>query len=360
MGLFQMGNVRLLERLSKASGISGDESEVASIMIEELGNKTQVRRDKLGSIMFEEKGKKEEPRIMVAAHMDEVGFIVQNITKEGYIRFHPVGSWSAQAIVGHRVIIKGYYGSVEGIISSIPPHFLKGKEQRSLEIEDMLIDVGGKDRDEVIKDFGIKIGSPIIPFPYFGPMKNPKLIMGKAFDDRIGCSLVVELMGKIQNMEHPNTIYAVGTCQEEVGMRGARTASQLIEPDVAIVLEGSPADDYPGLAKDSPQAALGEGVQIRCFDPTMITNRKLIEFVTAVAEKNNIKYQLAVRTAGGTDAASIHISNIGVPTIVLSVPTRYVHSPLGIIHMEDYENCLLLLTRMIRELNYQVVKNLCY
>lgn len=355
-----MGDIRLLERLSEALAISGDEGEVASIMMEELKNKTQVKRDRLGSIIFEEKGREEGPKIMVAAHMDEVGFIVQNITKEGYLRFHPVGGWLAQTIVGHRVVIKGCCGLVEGVIGSIPPHFLRGKEkeQKSVEIEDMLIDVGGRDRDEVIKDFGIKIGSPIIPSPYFSPMKNPKLIMGKAFDDRVGCSLVVELLKKIHGMEHPNIIFGAGTCQEEVGMRGARTASELIKPEVAIVLEGPPADDYPGIVKEFPQGALGEGVQIRCFDPTMIANRRFVEFVIALAERNNIKHQLAVRTSGGTDAASIHTSSIGVPTVVLSVPARYTHSPIGIIHMEDYENCLSLLVEIVKKLDFEVVKSL--
>ena len=354
-----MESIKLLERLSLAFGPSGYEYEISEIMTGELKNKTKVKKDRLGSIIFEKKGSNTEPRIMLAAHMDEVGFIIQNITKKGFLRFYPIGGWVSQTLPGQRIIIKGKKGYVEGIIGSTPPHFLKKKEEnKKMEIEDMLIDIGAKSDKQVKELFGIEIGSFATPSPYFSKMKNPHLFMGKAFDNRIGCALIINLFHRMEKESHPNTLFGAGTVQEEVGLRGAKTVAEYVKPDMAIVLEAPPADDFPGITKDKPQGALGGGVQIRCFDPTMIGNVKLKELVIETAEKNRIKYQLAVRTGGGTDAGAIHISGIGVPTIVFGIPVRYTHSHIGMMNIEDYNSALKLLFKFLKRLNKETVAKL--
>lgn len=348
--------IKLLERLSLAFGPSGCEHEIAEIMIKEIKNKAKVKKDRLGSMIFEKRGLDAKPKIMLAAHMDEVGFIIQNITKKGFLRFYPIGGWVSQTLQGQRIIIKGKNGYVEGIIGSTPPHFLKKKdENKQMEIEDLLIDVGAESDKQAIEEFGIEIGSFATPSPYYSKMNNPHLFMGKAFDNRLGCALIINLINRMGKESHPNTLFGVGTVQEEVGLRGAKTVAEYVRPDAAIVLEAPPADDFPGITKDKPQGALGGGVQIRCFDPTMIGNVKLKDLVIETADKNKIKYQLAVRTGGGTDAGAIHISGIGVPTIVLGVPVRYTHSHIGIMNIEDYNSALKLLVKFVKRLNKETV-----
>lgn len=352
-----MESAKLLEKLSNAFGPSGCEGNIAEIIKGEIKAKGEIKRDRLGSLIFEKRGTKTEPKIMLAAHMDEVGFIIQSITKKGFLRFHPIGGWVSQVLTGKRVVIKGRDGYTEGVIGSVPPHFLKKKEEnKQTEIEDMLIDIGAESEKQVKEKYGIEIGSFAVPSPYFGKMKNPNLFMGKAFDNRIGCALLIELLNSMEKRRHPNTICAVATVQEEVGLRGAKTVSEFVKPDIAFVLEAPPADDFPGIAKDRPQGALGQGVQIRCFDPTMISNVNLKDFVIETAVKSKIKHQLTVRSGGGTDAGAIHVSGIGVPTIVLGVPTRYAHSHTGVMNIQDYKNALRLLSELMKRLDKKRVE----
>jgi putative aminopeptidase FrvX len=347
-----MESIKLLERLSLAFGPSGCEYEVADILIKGVGEGVSVSRDKLGSIILEKKGTSAEPKVMVAAHIDEVGFIIQSITEKGFLRFHPIGGWTAEILPGQRVLIQGKKRFVEGVIGSVPPHFLKDREKsKAPDIEDMLIDIGAESEKQVTEEFGIEIGSFATPSPFFQRMNNSSFYMGKAFDDRIGCSLLIDLFLTMKTKSHPNILMGAGTVQEEVGLRGARTAAESIGPDVAIVLEAPPADDFPGIAKDKPQGAVKGGVQIRCFDPTMIGNVRLKDFVVETAKKHDVKYQLAVRTGGGTDAGAIHLSGTGVPSIVLGVPVRYIHAPVGMMSLEDYENALKLLQELVKSLD---------
>lgn len=350
-----MDSIKLIEKLSTAIGVSGAEKEIAKIMRDELANlpSLEISQDNLGSIVFHKRGSQERPKIMVAAHMDEVGFMVQSITKEGYLRLYPIGGWVAPTAIGSRVLVEGRLGRIEGVVTSVPPHFLKDKTKtEEIRVEDLLIDVGAFEEKEVREGLGICEGCFIAPAPYFSVI-NGRNIMGKAFDDRVGCALVVELMQQLQGIAHANAVFGVGTVQEEVGLRGAKTAANLINPDVAIILEGPPADDYPGLSKDKPQGALQGGVQIRCFDPSVIISPPLKDLAIQIAEREGIKYQLAVRTSGATDAGAIHTSNIGVPSLVLSVPVRYSHAPLGILNMGDYEQTVQLLVKLIPELTTQ-------
>jgi len=345
-------NVHLLEKLSMALGAPGDEQDVAAIIRNELSSLGTPERDRLGSLIFRIGDPLGRPRIMIAAHMDEVAFMVSSITKEGFLRFQTLGGWSATNLAGQRVIVRGKNGPVEGMIGSIPPHFLRKKEGgiQSPQLEDLLIDIGALNAKEAARQ-GIFVGAFVLPSPTFIRLQNPDLVLGKSFDDRVGCALLVEVMKTLAKIPLPGTLYGAATVQEEVGLRGARTAAQHVNPDIAIVLEGPPADDFPGIAKDGPQGALGGGVQIRCFDPTMVSNSRLRDHVIAVAERRRIKYQLTVRSSGGTDAGSIHLTGIGVPTIVLGIPVRYIHCHHGILHLGDYRKAAKLLLNLIPTLD---------
>ena len=263
-----------------------------------------------------------------------------------------LGGWWAHTLLAKRVRILTREGTeVPGVIGAKPPHFLSEAErEKVMQIEDMFIDVGARDAGEV-QAFGIRLGDTIVPDSPFVRMHNPDLLLSKAFDDRAGLSLVVHAALESRKITHPNTIIFAGTVQEEVGMRGAKAAAWSANPDLAIVAEGSPADDLPGTSREERQAAIGSGPQIRFMDSSAITNRKLIEFVIETAEKNGIPYQLAVRRKGGTDAAPIHLHASGVPTVVVAVPSRYVHTHNTIIDISDYTSTLKLILKLVETID---------
>ena len=225
-----------------------------------------------------------------------------------------------------------------------------------LDLSDLYIDIGAESAEQAMGEYGVKPGCPIAPYGPFMPMKNPKLFSAKSFDNRVGVGLVIETLQQLGN--HPNTVIAAGSVQEEVGLRGARTVAVSVEPDVAIVLEGPPADDLPGVSSDTLQGKLGGGVQIRLYDPTMIANPRLAELIIETATANQIPHQIAVRTSGGTDGGAIHLTGRGVPSVVLGVPARYVHSHVSIINIDDYQAALDLLLCLIPQLDSTVVNSL--
>ncbi len=342
--------VELLRKLSQAHGAPGQENEVRRIFRSELGE--GVFTDRAGNIFCERKGSSGYPRILIPAHMDEVGLIVQTIMDDGLIRFHVLGGWWAHTLLAKRVRIRTREGvEIPGVIGAKPPHFLSEAErQKVMEIENMFIDVGARDAGEVLS-FGIRIGDSVVPDSPFVRMRNPDLLLSKAFDDRAGLSLIVHAALETAKMSHPNTIIFAGTVQEEVGTRGAKAAASSANPDLAIVTEGSPADDLPGTGKQERQAAIGLGPQIRFMDSSAIMNREFTEFVIGTAEKNGIPYQLAVRRTGGTDAAPIHLHASGVPTVVVAVPSRYVHTHNTIIDISDYLNALKLILKLVETID---------
>jgi endoglucanase len=346
----------LLAQLSNASGTPGNEEEIRTVIREQLHEIAECFYDNMGSIICRKKGGKPSPKIMLAGHMDEVGFIVRLITNDGFIKFHNLGGWWGHTMLAQRVVIKTAKGDVPGIIGAKPVHHL-GQEERKkvMDIKDMHIDVGAMDKEEAMEAFGILPGDHIIPDTRFTEMKNPRLVSGKAFDDRVGTALFVDAIRMLANEELPNVIYGVGTVQEEVGTRGAKTAVDVINPDVAVVLEGSPADDTPGFLKEESQGVLGQGPQLRLFDPTMIPNRKFVQFVLNTAKEYNIPYQVAVRTSGGTDGRPIHVHKAGIPTIVIAPPVRYIHGHVSMLNLDDYDNTLRLLIELLRGLDGETV-----
>ncbi|MGE5598571.1 MAG: M42 family metallopeptidase, partial [Bacteroidota bacterium] len=214
----------------------------------------------------------------------------------------------------------------------------------------MFIDVAAGSREEA-EAMGLGPGDPAVPEVAPLLLHEGACLMGKALDDRVGALAVIEAARRLRAGGHPNTVLAAGTVQEEVGARGARTAASMLRPEICLVVEGTPADDSPGFARDASQGALGRGPQIRLFDPSMIGHRPLIDLVRRTAEEEGLPYQMAVREGGGTDGGPIHVSDAGVPAMVIGIPVRYAHSQIGLCSLADLENAVALLTAVVRRLD---------
>ncbi len=351
----------LLKQLTQAGGIPGHETEVRGLIQKHLGSLGEVTHDRLGSVICRKSGEAAEPRIMLAAHMDEIGFVVSHITKEGFIRFASVGGWWDQVLLAQRVVIKTAKGDVTGIIGARSPHLLSDEERRKLvERKDMYIDIGASSAEEVDKA-GVRIADPVLPVSEFTILANGKTYLSKAFDDRGGCAVLLTVMRRLRDTAHANTLFAVATVQEEVGLRGARTSVRVVDPDVAIVLEGTAVSDVPGQSDDSHQVLrLGRGPIVTFYRGDMIPNHKLRDLLVDTAERGDVPVQIRAddRVRGGTDGAAIHLHGSGVPTIVVSLPVRYVHSHGGIMHRTDFDAEVELLVRLVQRLDQKAVSDL--
>ena len=350
--------MELLRELTEAHGIPGYEQEVRQVIRQHLKDITTIEQDRLGSIVCRKDGKAESPRVMLAGHMDEIGFIVKLITDEGFIRFSPLGGWWGHVMLAQRVTIKTRRGDVTGLIGSKPPHILSDEERKKLlEPKDMYIDVGATSANEV-RELDVRPGDPIIPICPFTILGSGKTYLAKAFDDRVGCGLFIEVIRRLVHEDHPNTVYGVGTVQEEVGLRGAHTSSWVVEPDVGITLEAGIAGDLPDVKKEEVQEKLGKGPVIIIRDGTMIPNLRLRDLFVEIAEELKIPYQFDMLERGGTDAGAIHLHRRGVPNLVISVPTRHIHSHAGILHRDDYDQAVNLVTAAIKRLDAKWVAGL--
>ncbi|NLI77431.1 MAG: M42 family metallopeptidase [Candidatus Riflebacteria bacterium] len=345
----------LLKHLTLLNGAAGFEQPVAAAVRRLLAGKGQVSHDRLGSVLVENKGTAADPRVMLAAHMDEVGFLVRGILDNGLIRFTTLGGWWAHTLPAQRVTVIGRKGEVPGIIAAVPPHHLGPAEREKLmAVKNMAIDIGAASAKEV-QELGIDVGDPILPAGDWVEMANPDIVCSKAFDDRAGLAMMIEVMRRLGR--HPNTVVATATVQEEVGIRGARTAVTLARPDVAVILEAPPADDFPGCA-ELVQGALRKGPQIRACDPTMIPKSGLVQFFKERAAALRIPFQVAVRETGGTDAAAIHQHAQGVPSVVVGVPVRYAHSHRGLLSLTDFEQTVALVTDVVSRLDRRTLDRL--
>ncbi len=349
--------MKMLKEITETSGVPGYEKDIRELIrkyVEPLG---EILEDRLGSLIVRKEGEKESPKIMLSAHMDEIGFMVKSITKDGFIKFLPLGGWWDQVLLSQRVIIKTIKGDIIGVIGSKPPHILTEEERKKvLEKKDMYIDIGAKSEEEA-KEMGVSPGDPIIPQSEFTPLYNNKLLLGKAWDDRVGCALGIEILRELHNLLHPNTIYVSFTVQEEVGLRGATTSSYLINPDVGIILESDIATDVPGTEQEKP-ISLGKGPSLILYDATMIPNSNLRRLFIETAKTLNIPLQFSVLERGGTDGGRIHINAKGVPSIVIGVPARYIHSHAGIIHLDDFLTAKNLILEVIKRLDQETVNKL--
>ena len=348
----------LLVEITEASGVPGYESEVRAIMRRHLDGIAEIEQDRMGSFIGKHEGLAGGPRVMLAGHMDEIGFMVRHITDEGFVKFVPLGGWWDQVLLGHRVVIKTAGGDVIGVLGAKPPHLLDAEERKKIvEKKDMYIDVGASSADEV-REMGVRPGDPIIPVSEFTFMARPGYYLSKAFDNRVGCALALQALHRLAGEGHPNVAYAVGTVQEEVGTRGAKTTAFAIDPDVGIVLEVDIAGDVPGIKPEESAVKLGKGPTLLIYDARMIPNLKLRDLVTATAEEMDIPLQFSAMPGGATDGAQIHLHNEGVPTVVIGVPTRHIHSHNAILCRQDYDQALDLIVALVKKLDAETVAGL--
>ncbi len=338
--------VDVLEKLSNASGVAGREEKIRDLMKELLKpNVDEIKEDKLGNVIGVKLGKKDAPSIMLAAHMDEIGLMVKNITKEGFLQFVKIGGIDDRILIAQKVIIHTDKGPITGVIGSKPPHILKEEEKKKvIEADDLFIDVGAKDKEDAQK-MGVRVGDAVsfdIKFTRVGK----DAVIGKAFDDRVGCATLVETMRKLPKVDC--TIFAVGTIQEEVGLRGATTAAFQLYPDVGIALEATVAGDVPGVAEGEAPAKMGAGPALTVADAGLITHPKVLRLLIDSAEENKIPYQVETGIKGATDAAKIALTKEGVPSGIVSVPARYIHSPASLLSLKDLENAIKLAVAAVK------------
>ncbi|MFF2458533.1 M42 family metallopeptidase [Peribacillus simplex] len=338
--------LELFKTLTELPGASGNEHAVRSFMKRELEKYSdEIVQDRLGGIFGVKRGDEDGPTVLVAGHMDEVGFMVTSVTENGMIRFQTLGGWWSQVLLAQRVEIITDNGPVIGVIGSIPPHLLdESQRSKPMDIKNMLIDIGADDKEDA-KRIGIKPGQQIVPICPFTPMANEKKILAKAWDNRYGCGLAIELLKDLKGETLPNILYSGATVQEEVGLRGAQTAAHMIKPDLFFALDASPANDMSGSKNEFGQ--LGKGALLRIFDRSMVTHRGMREFILDTAESNEIPYQYFV-SQGGTDAGQVHIANEGIPSGVIGICSRYIHTHASMIHIDDYAAARELIGKLVR------------
>ncbi len=351
--------LQMFKELTEAPGAPGSEAPAREVMkkyIEPYAD--EVYTDNLGSLIAR-KGST-GPKILIAGHLDEVAFMVTRITDDGFIKFQALGGWWEQVMLAQRVTIQTRKGEVIGVIGSKPPHILPPEARKKpVEKKDMFIDIGASSKEEA-EEFGVRPGDAIIPVSPFTVLKNPNMLMAKAWDNRIGCAIAIEVLKRLKDEKHENTVYGVGTVQEEVGIRGAQTSVNMIQPDIAFAVDVGIAGDTPGISPDEAASKMGKGPQILLFDASMVPHRGLRDFVIEVAEEENIPFQYEALAGGGTDAGRFHLHGKGVPSLVIGVATRYIHSHAGILHRDDFEKAVELLVKVIKRLNEKTVKELTF
>lgn len=339
----------LMEKLSTTNGISGFEGKIVDIIKEELKNNVdEIQDDLMGNVIAIKKGDEKGKKVMLASHMDEIGLMVRHIDKKGFIKFSKIGGINDQMLLNQTVTIHGKSGDITGVIGSKPPHIMKAAERKKVvEYENMFIDIGAFSKKEAEKL--IAIGDPISFKASYEKFPND-LIMGKALDNRIGCYIMIEVMKRVNSKA---TVYGVGTVQEEVGLKGAKTSSFKINPDIAFALDVTIAGDHPGIKPDEAPVVIGKGPAVVLVDASgrgIITPEKVKNLVISAALENNIKYQPEVSEGGTTDGSAIHLTREGIPTGVVSVPTRYIHTTVSIASMKDIEATIDLLVKTIEKL----------
>lgn len=351
--------LQMYAELTSAPGIPGYEEPARKVMRKYLEPLTdKIITDNLGSIAGVKTGREGGPRIMIAGHLDEVGWIVTMITEKGFLKLQPVGGWWSQVMLAQRVRVMTRKGEIIGLVGSKPPHILSPEERKKVvEIKDMFIDIGAESREQAM-EFGVRPGDPIVPHCDFTVMPNPKILLNKAWDNRAGCAVAIMALEELKGQQHPNEVYAVGNVQEEVGLRGAITMSNLIQPDIGIALDVGIAGDVPGVSEAEAQGKMGKGPLVLLYDASMVPSQGLRNLLTDTADALGIPYQFDAIAGGGTDAGRMHIWGRGVPSVVIGFATRYIHSHAGLIHRDDMENAAKLVAALIKKLDAQTVQKI--
>jgi putative aminopeptidase FrvX len=348
-----MVDINLVRDITNAFGPSGFEDDVVEV-IKKYGKEFDLKSDAMNNVFARLKGNTgKKPVIMLDAHSDEVGFMVQHITGNGMLSILNLGGWVGSNIPAHSVKIKNSKGElITGITVSKPPHFMTDEEKAKdkINMDSVFIDIGATSRKEVTEVFGIQTGDPVMPDVTFQYNEKNDTLFGKAFDNRLGCVCIIETMKALLGKELVVDVVGGFASQEEVGMRGAQVTSQVVAPDLAIVFEGSPADDLY-FDEFEAQCALKKGVQIRHMDQSYVSSPTFISYAKDLADKNGIKYQSAVRRRGSTNAGKIHLAHKAVPVLVLGIPSRFVHTHYNFCALEDINSTVELAVEVIKNLN---------
>lgn len=342
--------VELLRLLADTAGPPGFEEPIRKVMVEAMKPyASSVTFDGLGSIIATQGTS--GPRIMVDAHMDELGGMVRRITPKGFLTMQMLGGWLDQALVDQRWTIIGSKGPVRAVTGIRDVHVVPAEERTRVYPRDsLLLDVGATS-DAEMRAMGISVGDPIVPDAPFEVLNGTQNYLGKAWDDRVGCGVVVEAMRRLAAAPHPNQIFWAITTREEIGLRGARTASDTIEPELGIAIEGGITGDvFPGRPEET-QAVLGGGPILFVYDSSALPNRKLGQFVKQIAAALKVPLQLDLVQGYGDDSAEIQKSTGGVPTVNLLVPSRYTHAHNGVINRRDFDQMVDLLVAMLQKLD---------
>lgn len=352
----------MLKELTDAKAIPGNEREARKVMEKYIAHHAdKIEYDNLGSLIAEKVGDANGPKIMVAGHLDEVGFMISKIDDKGFLSFQTVGGWWSQVMLAQRVTIVTRKGdTITGVIGSKPPHILTpDARKKAVDVKDMFIDIGASSKEEAM-EWGVLPGDMVVPYFEFTVMNNEKLLLAKAWDNRIGCAIAIDVLKGLKNEKHPNIVYGVGNVQEEIGLRGAKTSTVKVKPDIGFAVDVGIAGDTPGISAKESTSKMGAGPQVILFDASMVSHKGLRDLVIDTAEENNIPYQFEMIPGGGTDAGSMHISLNGVPSLSIGIATRYIHSHAGILHRDDYENTVKLLIEVIKKLDRNTVNQIIF
>lgn len=354
-------SIQVIKELSDANGVSGFENEVVEIVKKYTQDLGMQKMDAIKNLYIHRKQNSgKQPIIQFDAHSDEVGFMVQAIKENGLLQFLPLGGWVPNNISAQKVRVKNREGDyVHGIVTSIPPHFLDDSQRnRPLKIADLSIDVGATSKQELEQVYKIDIGAPVVPAVTCEFDGKTERFLGKAFDCRIGCACMIDVLDELKESELQMDIVATLTAQEEVGERGAFVAAKQVDPDLAIVFEGCPADDT-SVEDYFIQSAMGKGPMLRYFDISMITNPEFQQFAIDSAKKNKIPIQVSVRSGGGTNGMAITQVK-GAPTIVVGIPVRYAHTPHCYVDYKDYQYAKELVVALVKSLNQEKINQLTH
>jgi putative aminopeptidase FrvX len=351
-----MTNINRIQRICDANGISGFEDAVLEVIRTEGTHLGSFAEDSLRNLYLTRTQNQEgKPTVLLDAHTDEVGFMVKCIRDDGMLEFIPIGGWVTTNIPAHMVRVQRRDGStIPGIVGSKPPHYQSEAERKSVpDISSLFIDIGASSKQQAI-EMGAEVASPVIPEATCTYNPETNLLFGKAFDCRLGCSTILDVLEDLQEETLDVNLVAGFASQEEVGCRGAQVTAKRVNPDVAICFEGSPADDT-FLPPYQMQTIVGKGPMLRFIDAKMITNPRFQRFALDLAEKHQIPVQQGVRNGGATNAAALHLAGQGIPTIVIGIPVRYAHTHWGISSVEDVESSIRLARVILSNLNEEII-----
>ncbi|WP_414839942.1 M42 family metallopeptidase [Carnobacterium sp. TMP28] len=354
--------LNMLKELTDAKGVPGNEKEVREVFVKYAEKSADsITYDGLGSVIAKHVGDENGPKVLFASHLDEVGFMVTAITKEGFVKFQTLGGWWSQVMLAQQVQITTSKGNVlHGVIGCKPPHVLTAEiRNKAYDIQDMFIDIGATTKEEV-SSWGVKPGDMVTPYIEFKRLNQSKFLLAKAWDNRIGTAVTLKVLENIAREGHPNKAFAVGNVQEEVGLRGAKTSTHLVNPAIAFALDTGTAGDTPGMTEKEADSKLGKGPQIIIYDASMVAHKGLRDFVVGIAEELNIPFQYTVIAGGGTDAGSQHVTRNGIPSLAITVATRYLHSHTSVIHEDDYLNTVILMTEVIKRLDSKTIEKITF